>query len=62
MANSSLQQLPKLDARQYAALVVPTGKASCHTAQVGGYFVEGHVPAEDIKRLLTDKPEAFARH
>lgn len=29
---------------------------SCHTAEVGGYFVEGHVPAEDIKRLLAEKP------
>lgn len=39
-------------------LGVPYGKGSCHTAEVGGYFVEGHVPVEDIKRLLTDKPDA----
>lgn len=31
--------------------------ASCHTAMVGGYIVEGHVPAADIKRLLKEKPE-----
>lgn len=31
--------------------------ASCHTAVVNGYVVEGHVPASDIKRLLTDKPK-----
>lgn len=37
---------------------VPLGKGSCHTAEVGGYFVEGHVPAEDVKRLLADKPDA----
>ena len=37
---------------------IPAEKASCHTAQVGGYFVEGHVPAEDIKRLLADRPDA----
>ena len=37
---------------------VPFGKGSCHTAEVGGYFVEGHVPAQDIKRLLAEKPEA----
>ena len=37
---------------------VPVGKGSCHTAEVGGYFVEGHVPAEDIKRLLAQKPDA----
>lgn len=37
---------------------VPLGKGSCHTAEVGGYFVEGHVPAEDVKRLLAEKPDA----
>ena len=37
---------------------VPYGKGSCHTAEVGGYFVEGHVPAEDVKRLLAEKPAA----
>lgn len=35
---------------------VPPGLSSCHTAEVGGYFVEGHVPAEDIKRLLAQRP------
>jgi len=39
-------------------LGVPTGYGSCHTAQVGGYLVEGHVPAKDIKRLLKEKPRA----
>ena len=39
-------------------LGVPYGKGSCHTAQIGGYFVEGHVPAQDIKRLLAEKPDA----
>jgi hypothetical protein len=37
---------------------VPVGKGSCHTARVGGYFVEGHVPAADIKRLLAERPAA----
>ena len=36
---------------------VPPAMASCHTALVGGYFVEGHVPAEDIRRLLSERPE-----
>ncbi|TXH66835.1 MAG: DUF411 domain-containing protein [Lysobacteraceae bacterium] len=40
------------------ALGVPYGKGSCHTAEVGGYVVEGHVPAEDVKRLLAEKPHA----
>jgi hypothetical protein len=39
-------------------LGVPYGKGSCHTAEIGGYIVEGHVPASDIKRLLKDKPDA----
>lgn len=39
-------------------LGIPYGKGSCHTAEVGGYFVEGHVPAEDVKRLLAQKPPA----
>ena len=32
--------------------------ASCHTAKVDGYVIEGHVPADDIKRLLAERPEA----
>ena len=31
--------------------------ASCHTARVGGYTIEGHVPEREIRRLLTEKPE-----
>jgi hypothetical protein len=37
---------------------VPYAKGSCHTAEVGGYFVEGHVPAADVKRLLAARPQA----
>jgi hypothetical protein len=37
---------------------VPAGKGSCHTAQVEGYFIEGHVPVEDIQRLLAERPDA----
>ena len=37
---------------------VPEGFASCHTAVVGGYAVEGHVPAGEIKRLLAERPKA----
>ena len=39
-------------------LGVPDKLASCHTTLVGGYYVEGHVPAADIKRLLAQKPKA----
>lgn len=38
---------------------MPSKFASCHTALVGGYVVEGHVPAREIKRLLRDKPDAL---
>jgi len=33
-------------------------QASCHTARVGDYVIEGHVPADDIKRLLAERPDA----
>jgi hypothetical protein len=36
---------------------VPADLGSCHTALIGGYVVEGHVPAEDIKRLLAERPD-----
>lgn len=38
---------------------MPEHYASCHTARVGGYVVEGHVPATDVKRLLKEKPKAI---
>ncbi|UVF18467.1 DUF411 domain-containing protein [Microvirga terrae] len=37
-------------------LGVPDDLASCHTAEIGGYVIEGHVPADAIKRLLAEKP------
>jgi hypothetical protein len=37
-------------------LGVPRSLRSCHTAQVGGYVIEGHVPASDIQRLLKERP------
>lgn len=37
---------------------VPRSMTSCHTARVGGYTIEGHVPADEILRLLSDKPDA----
>ncbi len=39
-------------------LGVPYGYGSCHTAEVNGYVVEGHVPAREIQRLLKEKPRA----
>ena len=39
-------------------LGVPDDLRSCHTASVGGYAIEGHVPAADIRRLLRERPAA----
>lgn len=44
--------------RVKARLGVPQDLASCHTAEIGGYVIEGHVPAGEIKRLLSEKPSA----
>ncbi len=42
--------------RTYA---VPSDVATCHTGVIGGYFVEGHVPAEDVRRLLRERPDVI---
>jgi len=36
---------------------VPVAMSSCHTAFVDGYVVEGHVPADQVKRLLAERPD-----
>ena len=38
---------------------LPSQLASCHTTIVNGYVMEGHIPVDDIKRFLTEKPEGF---
>ena len=38
---------------------IPEAMASCHTARIGGYMLEGHVPVADIHRLLEERPEAI---
>lgn len=40
-------------------LGMPDALGSCHTATVGGYVIEGHVPAKDIQRLLKERPIAL---
>ena len=39
-------------------LGIPADLAACHTAQVAGYLIEGHVPAVALKRFLAEKPNA----
>lgn len=41
-----------------AKLGVPQALGSCHSARVGDYLIEGHVPAKDIQRLLRERPSA----
>ena len=45
------------DARKRLGMPIRFG--SCHTAEVGGYAIEGHVPAREIHRLLDEKPQAI---
>ncbi len=39
-------------------LGMPDNLGSCHTARIGNYVIEGHVPAADVQRLLKEKPKA----
>ena len=52
---NNVGNLPAMKAR----LGVPDELASCHTAEVAGYVIEGHVPASAIKRLLAERPKAI---
>ena len=50
------KNLPDLSALKVAN-GVPRRLASCHTATIEGYVIEGHVPAKDIERLLRERPK-----
>lgn len=52
------EKVPNLQAVKHAHNV-PGQMSSCHTAIAGGYVIEGHVPAEDIRRLLAERPDAI---
>lgn len=56
----------RIDAKASADMVsvkraygVPQALSSCHTAKAGDYVLEGHVPAQDVKRLLRERPKAL---
>ena len=51
-----VHDIDDLTATKHAA-GVPDELQACHTARIGGYVVEGHVPAEDIRRLLAERPD-----
>lgn len=50
-----VHELENLDSVKMSACI-PEALQSCHTAIVGGYLIEGHVPAADIDRLLAENP------
>ena len=41
-----------------ASLGIPAGLEGCHVGEIDGYVISGHVPPEDIRRLLAEKPAA----
>lgn len=41
-----------------ARIGIPPELESCHTALIGGYAIEGHVPAQEIRKLLSERPAA----
>jgi hypothetical protein len=53
-----VKEVPDADAWR-AKAGVPARFASCHTAFVAGYVIEGHVPAAEIRRLLVERPNAL---
>lgn len=53
-----MEDLSSLD-RIKTKYQVPDTLQSCHTAIVNGYVIEGHVPAAEINKLLTEKPEVI---
>ena len=54
----NVHAVPDIDAFR-AKVGVPAALASCHTALIDGYVVEGHVPAADIRTLLAEQPKAL---
>jgi hypothetical protein len=53
----SMEDDPDLYTRR-ASLGVPEELAGCHTAVMGDYIIEGHVPPEDVLRLLAERPDS----
>ncbi|MCK7499087.1 MAG: DUF411 domain-containing protein [Comamonadaceae bacterium] len=53
-----VHEVADIDASR-ARLGMPAAYGSCHTARVGDYLLEGHVPAADVKRMLAARPVAI---
>ena len=56
--NAEVRETADMDAVK-ARLGIPDALASCHTAEIDGYLIEGHVPAGEIVRLLAERPRAL---
>lgn len=54
----NVNDIPNADAFR-EKVGVPAALASCHTALVDGYVIEGHVPAADVRKLLAERPKAL---
>lgn len=54
--NPTVTDLPNLSAVKQSA-GVPANLQSCHTSTIGGYAIEGHVPADVVRQLLKEKPK-----
>lgn len=54
-----VQALDEGNSAARSRLGLPARYGSCHTALIEGYVIEGHVPAADVRRLLTQRPTAI---
>ena len=58
--NVTTENLPNSDSAVFKfESGIPKDMTPCHTATIGGYFIEGHIPASDIKRLIEERPDAL---
>ncbi len=56
----TVELLPPEELAQFKlAQGIPQTMVSCHTAEAGGYLIEGHVPPADLRRLLEEDPDAL---
>ena len=56
----TVSDLPRSELNAKKSVLGVAGKfAGCHTAKIGDYVIEGHVPAADVQRLMSEKPDAI---
>jgi len=58
--NTRAKDMPLPELRQLkTSYKIPPAMQSCHTGIVDGYVIEGHIPAADVQRLLSERPKAL---